>query len=74
VPDQPDVVDKFFSMGNPNPERTGCPGWEIINQIAEKNLPFDHPARLHLAHCSPCYRAFHYLKEAHRALRSKLPT
>ena len=74
MPDQSDVIDKFFSRANPNPERNGCPGWGIINQIADKTLPADHPARLHLADCSPCYKDFQYLKGAHRGLESKLPS
>lgn len=74
MPDESNIIDLFFLTANPNPERTGCPGWAIINQIADKTLPVGHPARLHLADCSPCYQDFQYLEKAHRALGSKLPS
>jgi len=74
VPKTPDVIDMFFAKANPNPERKGCPARESLNGIADKTLPLDNPAWLHLAHCSPCYNDLERFKEAHRALASKLPS
>ncbi len=71
MPEDPDVIEKFFLQANPNPEREGCPGWETLKAIAENTLPIQHPARLHLASCSPCFGEFQQLKEAHRASGQK---
>src|SRR5262245_8426640 len=38
----------------PNPERVGCPDPATLRAIAANSLPFDHPAILHVAQCSPC--------------------
>ncbi len=66
MPEDPDVIDKFFLKANPNPDRVGCPGTETLKAIAENTLSVQHPARLHLASCSPCFGEFQQLKKAHR--------
>ncbi len=71
MPEDPDVIEKFFLKANPNPERAGCPGRDTLKAIAENTLPVEHPARLHLASCSPCFGEFQQLKEVHRASRLK---
>jgi hypothetical protein len=38
----------------PNPERIGCPGREILAEIANLTPPSLHPAYEHVSHCSPC--------------------
>ncbi len=66
---------QFFLEANPNPERQGCPDEKTLRDIAENSLPADHPARLHLATCSPCFAEFRSFKgqfEAKRALRRKV--
>jgi hypothetical protein len=40
----------------PNPERRGCPGPEVLQEIASAPTPFEHPAYGHLKTCSPCLR------------------
>jgi hypothetical protein len=40
----------------PNPERKGCPGSEVLQEIASASTPFEHPAYGHLKTCSPCLR------------------
>ena len=67
MPEDPDIIDKFFLRANPNPEREGCPGRDTLKAIAENTLPVEHPARLHLASCSPCFGEFQQLKKVHRA-------
>ena len=71
MPEDPDLIDKFFLKANPNPEREGCPGRDTLNAIAKNTLSVEHPARLHLASCSPCFGEFQQLKEVHRASRLK---
>jgi len=40
----------------PNPERKGCPGREVLRQIANTQWPADHHGYDHVKHCSPCLR------------------
>src|SRR3954451_22401536 len=53
-----DPVEQVFLHAYPNPNRIGCPGSGIIRAIAKNTLPLEHPAREHLAKCSPCYAEF----------------
>ena len=65
---------QFFLEANPNPERQGCPDEKTLKDIAENRLPADHPARLHLASCSPCFAEFRSFKgqfEAKRAVATE---
>ena len=55
-------IRQFFLQANPNPERQGCPDEKTLRDIAENRLPTDHPARLHLASCSPCFAEFRSFK------------
>jgi hypothetical protein len=55
-------IRQFFLEANPNPERQGCPDEKTLRDIAENRLPADHPARLHLASCSPCFAEFRSFK------------
>ena len=72
MPEDPDVIEKFFLKANPNPERIGCPGRDTLKAIAENTLSVQHPARLHLASCSPCFQEFQQLKDYRRASRRKV--
>jgi hypothetical protein len=38
----------------PNPERIGCPGREVLAEIAGCTPPSLHPAYEHVSECSPC--------------------
>ncbi len=55
-------IRQFFLEANPNPERQGCPDEKTLRDIAENRLPAEHPARLHLASCSPCFAEFRSFK------------
>ena len=67
------TIRKFFLEANPNPRREGCPDEKTLKDIAENRLPADHPARLHLASCSPCFAEFRSFKaEADDARASRL--
>src|ERR1700757_977288 len=55
-------IRQFFLEANPNPERQGCPDEKTLKDIAENRLPTDHPARLHLASCPPCFAEFRSFK------------
>jgi hypothetical protein len=55
LPEQPELIKRFFSTAFPNPDRKGCPGQTILRAIANNTLPLDHPALAHVASCSPCF-------------------
>ena len=40
----------------PNPERKGCPGPEVLREIARTSWPAKHPGYDHVKRCSPCLR------------------
>jgi hypothetical protein len=63
-------IRQFFLEANPNPERQGCPDEKTLRDIAGNNVPLKHPARLHLASCSPCFAEFRSFKEQYDAARS----
>jgi hypothetical protein len=63
-------IRQFFLEANPNPERQGCPDEKTLKDIAQNKLPLKHPARLHLASCSPCFAEFRSFKEQYDAARS----
>jgi len=63
-------IRQFFLEAHPNPERQGCPDEKTLKDIAENKLPLKHPARLHLASCSPCFAEFRSFKEQYDTARS----
>ena len=71
----PDIIRDFFLQENPNPERIGCPPGETLRAAAEKRLPVNDPARLHLGRCSECfaeYRGYKLDWESKRASNHRL--
>jgi hypothetical protein len=53
----------------PNPERKGCPGGAVLQELAER--PLDRPVEddlhwQHITHCSECYREFLAFNNAFR--------
>lgn len=49
-------IKKSVLRDYPNPDRIGCPGIEILKQLASQQLPANHPAYKHVMECSPCYQ------------------
>lgn len=65
-----DEIDDLFGGANPNPDRTDCPGADVLRDAGRKALPLDHPVYPHLAGCSACYRDFRrYQQPIRRASR-----
>ena len=53
----------------PNPERKGCPGGAVLQELAERPLDRaveDDPHWQHITHCSECYREFLAFNNAFR--------
>lgn len=57
----------------PNPERTGCPGSDVLKRIASKRMPLGEGEKWldHLGSCSPCYRDFTDLRKVREAQRRR---
>jgi hypothetical protein len=60
--DQFDPIDEVFSRANPNPNRVGCPGRDVLTELALKKRPVSDPSYDHLAECSPCFQEFRALQ------------
>lgn len=55
---EPDAFEQLLCNAYPNPERMDCPGAAITRRLAQRQLPIDHPAVVHVGRCSPCFREF----------------
>ena len=64
-----DEIDELFGRANPNPDRIGCPGRDVLIALARKQRPIGDPAYEHLAKCSPCYHEVRSIQEADRRRR-----
>ena len=65
------VVQEAVLRNYPNPERKGCPGTEVLREVAQQWLPPEDDHWDHISQCSPCYREFldfrrPYLRERKR--------
>jgi hypothetical protein len=58
----------------PNPERTGCPGSDVLRRIAAHQMPLAEAERWldHLTSCSPCYGDFNQFRESDRLARRRV--
>lgn len=48
------MVQQAALRSYPNPERIGCPGSRVLEEVASAKAPFQHPAYAHIKTCSPC--------------------
>ena len=64
-------IKKSVLRGYPNPERVGCPGTAVLNQLAARELPVDHSAYGHVMECSPCYQELMDIRSARSYVPSK---
>jgi hypothetical protein len=62
-----DEMDEIFAGANPNPERIGCPGGDVLRAAASKALPMQDPVYDHLTECSECYREFRQIQGQQRS-------
>jgi hypothetical protein len=58
-----DEIDQLFGGANPNPERIGCPGGDVLKAAARKGLPVEHEVYDHLTECSECYREYRQFQQ-----------
>ncbi len=57
----------------PNPNRTGCPGSDVLKRIASHEMPLSEAEKWldHLGSCSPCYSDFSGFQAAYRNRRAR---
>ena len=68
-----DALGRGLLKEFPNPERSGCPGSDVLRRIGSHKMPLAEAERWldHLTSCSPCYRDFNQLREAYRLARRR---
>jgi hypothetical protein len=68
-----DALGRGLLKEFPNPERTGCPGSDVLKRIAshEMSLPEAEKWLDHLTSCSPCYGDFSRFQAAHQRRRTQ---
>ena len=54
----------------PNPERRGCPGTDVLRDLAARSVRFEDIEKdrqwKHVIHCAPCYQEYLDLRAACR--------
>jgi len=57
----------------PNPERSGCPGSDVLKRIASRTMPLTEAEKWldHLGSCSPCYTDFSQFRRAYELRRKR---
>lgn len=63
-----DALGRGLLKEFPNPERSGCPGSDVLKRITSRTMPLAEAEKWldHLGSCSPCYRDFSQLREVYR--------
>jgi hypothetical protein len=63
------AVQSAILNGFPNPQRVGCPGQDVVREIAQRTDLIADETWEHITHCSPCYAIFLKFKKAARRRR-----
>lgn len=68
-----DALGRGLLKEFPNPNRTGCPGSDVMKSIASRTMPLAEAEKWldHLGSCSPCYRDFSQLREVYKVRRKR---
>jgi hypothetical protein len=68
-----DALGRGLLTEFPNPNRTGCPGSEVLKKIASHAMPLTEAEKWldHLTSCSPCYREFSQIQATYRSRRTR---
>ncbi len=68
-----DALGRGLLREFPNPERSGCPGSDVLKRIASKMMPLAEAEKWlnHLGSCSPCYKDFSELRKGPEVQRKR---
>lgn len=69
-----DALGRGLLTEFPNPNRTGCPGSEVLKKIASHEMSLSESEKWldHLTSCSPCYRDFSQIQAGDRTRRTRV--
>jgi hypothetical protein len=69
-----DALGRGLLKEFPNPERSECPGLDVLKRVASRTMPLAEVERWlnHLGSCSPCYRDFTELRKVREAQRRRI--
>src|SRR5258707_10302483 len=68
-----DALGRGLLKEFPNPNRTGCPGPDVLKRIASHEMPLSEAEKWldHLGSCSPCYSDFSGFQATYRNRHTK---
>jgi len=68
-----DALGRGLVKEFPNPERSGCPGPDVLKRIASRTMPLDQAEKWldHLGSCSPCYGDFSEFRKSHEVRKKR---
>jgi hypothetical protein len=68
-----DALGRGLLKEFPNPERSGCPGSDVLKRIVSKTMPLAEAEKWlnHLGSCSPCYKDFSELRKVREVQRKR---
>jgi hypothetical protein len=68
-----DALGRGLLKEFPNPERTGCPGSDVLKRIACRRMPLTEAEKWldHLGACSPCYGDFSRFRKTYELRRNR---
>jgi hypothetical protein len=68
-----DALGRGLLKEFPNPDRSGCPGVDVLKRIASRTMPLNEADRWldHLGSCSPCYSDFSEFRRAYESRRKR---
>jgi hypothetical protein len=68
-----DALGRGLLKEFPNPERSGCPGSDVLKRIASKTMRLAEAEKWlnHLGSCSPCYKDFTELRKVREVQRRR---
>jgi hypothetical protein len=68
-----DALGRGLLKEFPNPDRSGCPGSDVLKRIASHEMPLPEAEQWldHLTSCSPCYGDFSEFQAAYQSRRTR---
>src|SRR5258708_26881175 len=68
-----DALGRGLLKEFPNPDRAGCPGFDVLKRIASHEMPLSEAEKWldHLTSCSPCYSDFSQFQAAYQRRRTR---
>ena len=68
-----DALGRGLLKEFPNPERSGCPGADVLKRIASRAMPLNEAEKWldHLGSCSPCYSDFSEFRRTYESRRKR---